>query len=333
MPRFEEVSAQLSFFYNWFDLDLTSERIDRLETEESNCRQEEMERRFGFAARAVLTTRRKPDPKPPQPQPDIVLTDLPTPGRVQALLDMPRVSKETLSEYGWDFEDHSPNITVAPNSLTCYRNNIAQQTDCIRGKQGFKTGLHVWEIRWAANNRGTHAVVGVGTKNAALSCNSYKALVGIDAESWGWELVRKQLLHKSGIVEEDVDGTPFPSRKKYYPENVQKPIQLPDTFQVVLDMNEGTLAFMSNGVYLGVAFRGLNAGNKELFPMISVVWGMARVTMNYLGGIDTGVFSLTNSCRHIIRKAVTENGASIDRISELNLPVVLKKFLEREQES
>lgn len=53
---------------------------------------------------------------------------------------------------------------------------------------------------------------------------------------------------------------------------------------VVLDMDEGTLAFVVSDQYLGVAFRGLKG--KKLFPIVSAVWGHCEITMKYIGGLE-----------------------------------------------
>lgn len=55
-------------------------------------------------------------------------------------------------------------------------------------------------------------------------------------------------------------------------------------FAVVLDMDEGTLSFVVDGQYLGVAFRGLKG--RKLFPIVSAVWGHCEITMKYIGGLD-----------------------------------------------
>lgn len=57
-----------------------------------------------------------------------------------------------------------------------------------------------------------------------------------------------------------------------------------DFFTVVLDMDEGTLAFVVDGQYLGIAFRGLKG--RKLHPIVSAVWGHCEITMKYIGGLD-----------------------------------------------
>lgn len=48
-------------------------------------------------------------------------------------------------------------------------------------------------------------------------------------------------------------------------------------------MEEGTLSFVVEGMYLGVAFRGLKG--KKLHPIVSAVWGHCEITIRYLGGL------------------------------------------------
>lgn len=49
-------------------------------------------------------------------------------------------------------------------------------------------------------------------------------------------------------------------------------------------MDEGTLSFVVDGQYLGVAFRGLKG--RKLYPIVSAVWGHCEITMKYIGGLD-----------------------------------------------
>ena len=66
--------------------------------------------------------------------------------------------------------------------------------------------------------------------------------------------------------------------------------QAPETLLVVLDMDEGTLGFVADGRYLGVAFRGLKG--RKLYPVVSAVWGHCEITMKYVGALDRKLFSL-----------------------------------------
>ena len=67
-------------------------------------------------------------------------------------------------------------------------------------------------------------------------------------------------------------------------------------------MDEGTLAFVVDGQYLGVAFRGLKG--KKLYPIVSAVWGHCEITMKYIGGLDrkwlsVGYFLLSGPSNHL----------------------------------
>lgn len=70
----------------------------------------------------------------------------------------------------------------------------------------------------------------------------------------------------------------------------EETLVVPDEFLVVLDMDEGTLSFVVDGQYLGVAFSGLKG--KKLYPVVSAVWGHCEITMKYYGGLDRKYFKL-----------------------------------------
>jgi SPRY domain-containing SOCS box protein 1/4 len=103
----------------------------------------------------------------------------------------------------------------------------------------------------------------------------YTALVGSDSESWGWDLGRSRLYHDG----KNRPGVAYPAFL-----GPDEAFALPDSLLVVLDMDEGTLSFIVDGQYLGVAFRGLKG--KKLYPVVSAVWGHCEVTMRYINGLD-----------------------------------------------
>lgn len=98
---------------------------------------------------------------------------------------------------------------------------------------------------------------------------------------------------------------------------------VPDKFYVVLDMDEGTLAFVVDGQYLGVAFRGLKG--KKLYPIVSAVWGHCEITIRYIGGLDPEPLPLMDLCRRVIRQSVGKQRLS--RVEELNLPQSITQYL------
>lgn len=167
--------------------------------------------------------------------------------------------------------------------------------------------MHVWELYWSTRQRGTHAVVGVATADAPLHSVGYQSLVGNNELSWGWDLGRNKLYHDS----RNSNGQTYPTLLKS-----DETFIVPDKFlgerscamaiarkfiilfsylifityctyvlfTVVLDMDEGTLAFVVDGQYLGVAFKGLKG--RKLHPIVSAVWGHCEITMKYIGGLD-----------------------------------------------
>ncbi len=57
---------------------------------------------------------------------------------------------------------------------------------------------------------------------------------------------------------------------------------IPDNFLMILDLDMGTLAFMADGHYLGVAHSGLRASPAApLYPIVSAVWGHCEVSLRY----------------------------------------------------
>jgi SPRY domain-containing SOCS box protein 1/4 len=198
------------------------------------------------------------------------------PARLDVLLDMPPVSREVQIKHSWNADDRSLNVFVKEDDkVTFHRHPVAQSTDCIRGKVGFTKGLHVWEVNWSTRQRGTHAVVGVATLEAPLHSVGYHSLVGSTDQSWGWDLGRNKLYHDS----KNGTGITYPAILK-----PDETFLVPDKFMVALDMDEGTLSFIVDGQYLGVAFRGLKG--KKLYPIVSAVWGHCEISMKYIGGLD-----------------------------------------------
>jgi SPRY domain-containing SOCS box protein 1/4 len=241
--------------------------------------------------------------------------DFQKPARLDMLLDMPTAKYDVQVKNSWNAEDRSLNIFVKEDDpLTFHRHPVAQSTDCIRGRVGYTRGLHVFELNWSTRQRGTHAVVGVGTKDAPLHCVGYQSLVGSNDQSWGWDLGRNKLYH-------DVKNNPGMT----YPSilGADENFVVPDKFLIVLDMDEGTLSFIVDGQYLGVAFRGLKG--KKLYPLVSAVWGHCEITQKYLGGLDPEPLPLMDICRREVRKQIGKD--RLHKIHKLPLPNTIKNYL------
>jgi len=196
--------------------------------------------------------------------------------RLEVLLDMPPATSSLQQRHGWNPNDKSTNVFVTNNDLTVHRHPVAQSTDAIRGKVGYSKGLHCWEIQWSTRQRGTHAMIGVCTSEAPLTCAGYRSLIGQNAESWGWDVGRNKLVH----------GSKSWSDMSMYPTFLESDenFVVPEKVVVALDMDEGTLSFIADGQYLGVAFSGLKG--KTLYPTISCVWGHCEVGIRYINGLN-----------------------------------------------
>lgn len=199
---------------------------------------------------------------------------------------MPTCSFETQVIHAWNPDDRSLNIFVKETDpLTLHRHPVAQSTDCIRTKYGYTKGIHLWELEWNSRQRGTHAIIGVGSDKTPLHCVGYQSLIGSNSESWGWDLGRNRACHNTKATNQ-----PPP----IYPKTLKpdETFVVPDNFMMCLDMDEGTLSFLADGQYLGVAFRGLKG--KKVYPIVSAVWGHCEITMRYLNGLDPNPLPLAD---------------------------------------
>ena len=209
------------------------------------------------------------------------------PQALQHLLNSSQpLSKEEQLKHSWNSEDRSKAFRVIGDKLTCKRDSLFQTTDAIRGKTGYDRGLHVWQISWKKAQRGTHAVVGVATKDAPLTCKGYQSLVGQNDQSWGWDIGDNQRIAGAYPTPNnfrlchDLENTDYAYETKY-PLNQEANFDVPESFQVCLDMDEGTLGYIIDGKYRGHAFKGLEG--KKLYPIVSSVYGEVEITQAHVG--------------------------------------------------
>lgn len=135
--------------------------------------------------------------------------------------------------------------------------------------------------------------MGISRQDCPLQAAGYNVLVGGDAQSWGWELQTNQLWHGGNSVglypgkmrrchseaAEDFKPQTYTSDTKVS----QAPLPIPERVLLVLDADAGTLGFVVDGSFLGVAFKDLPRG-VELFPAVSSVRGGASIRLRYLNG-------------------------------------------------
>jgi len=263
-------------------------------------------------------------PSPPPPHPVLLSSTVRevkagpiaafVPARVRLLLAQSPITRLEAEEHSWNSSDCSFNLSLkAGDPFTVRRRPVAQSTDCVRGKQGYSQGLHVFSVSWPVTERGTHAVVGVATRSAPLHSVGYRSLMGSGPDSWGWDLGRGRAYHGR-----DEEGLP-------YPEGVDDSWTVPDSFHLILDMDAGTLSFEVEGSYLGPAFTGLKSLGEPLYPVISTVWGNCQVSLVYIGGLESSPLSLQQLIRETVRTSLAGRG-----VTGLGLPSRLVKFLQYE---
>ncbi|CAJ0957580.1 unnamed protein product, partial [Mesorhabditis belari] len=274
------------------------------------------ERRWNEVSRAVRSGRSLSPAHPINS--NCGLDDMLRPPRFDVILSQKPPEISIQEQHAWNPDDRSLNIFVRDDDkFTFHRHPVAQSTDCIRGKAGYSKGFHVWQLEWPQRQRGTHAVVGVGTKAAALHAVGYTSLIGTNDQSYGWDLTRNECHHDSKHCSPWAYPVGLGSRQR------DEEFIVPDKFYCILDMDEGYMAFASDTQYLGVAFRNLKG--KTLYPIVSAVWGHCEITMKYLGGLDPVPRELMDICRRTIR--IEMGRERLHRVDELRLPQALKRYL------
>ena len=85
---------------------------------------------------------------PPQEKGGSSVQSSPMPQKLAILLDSPPVPTTSALEHSWSTVDKSFNIVLREDDpMVMRRHPIAQSTDCVRGKQGYTSGLHMWEVQ------------------------------------------------------------------------------------------------------------------------------------------------------------------------------------------
>lgn len=192
------------------------------------------------------------------------------PEKYQAIINGPTPEQRVVFEHGWNPRDRSGNLTMkSTDHMIVRRQPVTQSTDGVRGKKGFSRGVHIYEIGWPARLRGTHAAVGIATLDAPLHSWGYRALIGSNEFSWGWDIGRKECLHDGEVLK-----YPTPVRNHYQ-------WAVPEFFYLIVDMDEGTVSFAAKDKWLGVAFTNLQTNT--VYPAISTVWGHAEISIRFIG--------------------------------------------------
>ncbi|XP_034410017.1 SPRY domain-containing SOCS box protein 4 [Cyclopterus lumpus] len=215
------------------------------------------------------------------------------------------------------------------------RSPVELSSDGVRAEMGVKTGLHVWELLWSPNHRGSHAVMGISRQSCPLQASGYNVLIGRDSQSWGWELKTNQLWHagqslgpypgtKKRCHSEAVEDFRTQSSTSSHTKTTQTPLPIPERILLVLDADAGTLGFVVDGSFLDVAFKDLPRG-VELFPAVSSVRGGSSIRLRYLNGATRDPPVLMALCGHSIRQILGQQRET--QMDKLPLPPCLQHYL------
>ncbi|XP_070554677.1 SPRY domain-containing SOCS box protein 2-like [Ptychodera flava] len=130
-------------------------------------------------------------------------------------------------EHAWDSNSCSDNMKVLRDGITVINRRRDKSSDLVRGKKGYYRGIHVFEVNWPTDERGSHPMIGVALGDTQLTTTEFTYLLGRTADSWGWNLTTKELFH---------DG----KMRGLYPERNPN-FEVPETFYIILNAEEGTL--------------------------------------------------------------------------------------------
>jgi SPRY domain-containing SOCS box protein 1/4 len=108
----------------------------------------------------------------------------------KSILSVPPPERSVMEMNAWNPDDASPNIVVLDDdALTCRRLPSVSNdfiVECIRGKIGYTTGYHIWQIKWTNCGEADTVVVGVATSSAEL--HDVDSVIGSTPDSFGWDL-------------------------------------------------------------------------------------------------------------------------------------------------
>ena len=205
--------------------------------------------------------------------------------------------------WGWDLHGKSDAVRLYGSKVAFFHPNYSYGTAAVRGTRALNGGRYYWEVNLGDRVFGTSMSVGIGTKKARLTTVNFMNLIGMDEHSWAYN-------HKGELWHNNECRRWTCNAQKYRPSIIG----------VYFNGIAGTLSFIRDGHYLGVAFRGLQNVTEELYPMVSST--AARTTMS-LVTMKKDFGSLQERCCQTIVKSLPHKAY----IHYLELPTTLKSNL------
>ncbi|KAL8560727.1 hypothetical protein ACOMHN_046410 [Nucella lapillus] len=208
----------------------------------------------------------------------------------------------------WSMRYKSGEVTLtAPERTTAvFHPNWSNGTAGVCGTKPINHGVYYWEIQISNRLFGTSMMFGVATRKACLHMGSFCNLLGKDRHSWA--LSHKGLAWHKG---RSVDFCPP------FAENQAVCVGM------VYDATEGTLTYYKDGVSLGVAFRGLNLVEEDLYPALCSTAARTEMTL----GVTRRAFrSLQDRCRAAVARQLRRVGRARE-VEKLPLPGALCRYI------
>ncbi|XP_054638725.1 SPRY domain-containing SOCS box protein 2 [Dunckerocampus dactyliophorus] len=256
---------------------------------------------------------------------------VPTSSRLEVILNSSPVAPGD-SRSRWSSVHCSPHVHLSASKEEARRSPVERSSDGVRAEKGVTGGLHVWEVVWNPNQRGSHAVLGISRHSCPLQASGYNVLIGGDCQSWGWELQTNQIWHNGqnrGAYPEKrrrcCDGAAA-SSQHILPgtQLAETPIAIPERILMVLDADAATVGFVVDSYFLGVAFGDLPRG-VELFPAVSSVRGGACIRLRYLNGATRDPPALLALCGLCVGRHLGPRRHN--HTDKLPLPPALQRYL------
>ena len=206
-------------------------------------------------------------------------------------------------DWGWDFHEKADAVSLNGSKVAYFHPEYSYGTAAVRGNRVLNGSRYYFEVILGTRVFGTCMAVGIGTKKARLSSPNFMNLIGMDNNSWGYN-------HK-GELWHNNESRKWTCRYNKY---------RPSVIGVYFDGIAGTLSFIRDGHYMGVAFNGLQNIKQDLYPMVCST--AARSTMS-LGVMRREFASLQERCCQKILKKISCHA----HIHELKIPATLKSDL------
>lgn len=177
-------------------------------------------------------------------------------------------------KWTWQPDPEAKDYLISEDQLeVCFHPEISATAAAIRGSEAFKINgnYYYWELRISEKCYGTSVMFGLCTDKQALHCREYCNLIGLDDQ--GWSLSHKGLAWHAG-------------QYKHYTRTF--PTDQVINIGLLFDTMRGELSYFMDGKNLGVAFKGLQNVNSDLYPVVGSTAKMTkvRITGSYVGYIS-----------------------------------------------